>query len=375
MALPLICLLAAFPVHRLPGIDLGDEGHHATWLYTLAREWRETPFEIHWITCTKQVSRSMELEAWGQHFHLIPRWKLSVEALTAFSSERRRIAGLLKILQPDLVHGWGTEEGYGYAATDWPGKHLRSMQGLLQVYCSATPQPWLLRLQALHEKRVLRRAKHLTVESPWGREHLVSLAPDARIELLEYGVDPECFEIRRSPSERPLALFVGTLSRLKGADVLLQAFEDPRLRTIDLVLLGEGPLRKVAAQSPPNVKFMGHVSPAEVRRWMAEAWYLIHPARADTSPNCVKEACVIGLPVLTTQEGGQTQYVEEGRNGGYFPSGSVEGLVQLVLEYFLPERRVDVAPIENSERLSPTATCRQLERLIQSVLGGGSVNF
>jgi glycosyltransferase involved in cell wall biosynthesis len=64
---------------------------------------------------------------------------------------------------------------------------------------------------------------------------------------------------------------------------------------------------------------------------MAKAWCLVHPTRADTSPNCVKEARVIGLPVVTTTEGGQTQYVEHGKSGFIHQPGDVEGLIQGVL--------------------------------------------
>lgn len=369
MVVPRICLLASFPIHRLQRASVQAPGHHATWLYPLAREWESSrAFEIHWITCTKAVSRPETFSEWGQTFHLLPRWKLSAEVITAFASERLRIANCLGKLQPDLVHAWGTEEGYGYAAIDWDGKHLLSMQGLLQVYCNAAPQPHLLRLQAYHEKMVLRRVRHLTVESPWGREHLARLAPHASVDLLEYGVEPVCFNVVRQPSKRPFALFVGTLNRLKGFDILLEAFSDPRMRHIELVVLGDGPLRAQAVRCPRNIKFMGHVAPEKVRELMAKAWCLVHPTRADTSPNCVKEACAIGLPVLTTPEGGQTQYVHEGLNGAYFPAGSVEDLIDAVLKWFVPEGRTVGSLVGRLHQLTPSATRIRLEEIIKTIL-------
>ena len=48
---------------------------------------------------------------------------------------------------------------------------------------------------------------------------------------------------------------------------------------------------------------------------MEKAWCLVLPTRADTSPNVVKEARVMGLPVITTPYGGQSDYIEDGRNG------------------------------------------------------------
>jgi glycosyltransferase involved in cell wall biosynthesis len=87
---------------------------------------------------------------------------------------------------------------------------------------------------------------------------------------------------------------------------------------------------------------------------MAKAWCLVHPTRADTSPNCVKEARVIGLPVVTTPNGGQTQYVQHGESGFIHAVGDVEGLIQGVL--------AAAADRETSLRMGATdqETCRQL---------------
>jgi len=367
-----IAFLADFPVHTLSSCKNPPPGHHATWLPPLARELQAhtTGNDFHWITLTKEVSKPTTRHAWNQTFHLLPRWKLALEMLTGFHRERRLIARLLESLKPDLVHAWGTEQGYGYAANDFQGPSILSLQGILQSYCKAAAMPWLTRLQATHEARVLRHAEHLTVESPWGKSQIQPLAPHATIDLLEYGAHPACFEIQRHPSPlspassstihhlsssdsstfrplnreaspspfplsafppTPLALFVGSLSFLKGVDTLLAAFADPRLRHVDLLVLGSGDPALTRGNLAPNIHLLGHRPPAEVRQWMARAWCLVHPTRADTSPNCVKEARVIGLPVVTTPNGGQTQYVQHGKSGFIHPAGDVEGLIQGVL--------------------------------------------
>jgi glycosyltransferase involved in cell wall biosynthesis len=286
--------------------------------------------DIHWLVCTKEVSRRQEVAAWNQTFHLIPRWKLSAEILSAYQRERHLLASVLRSLKPALVHGWGMEEGYALAATDWSGRHQVSVQGVLTECCRVARQPILTRIQAFHERRALRRATDLTVESEWGRERLRQLAPQARIRQVEYGVNPECFDVTRNPAELPLALFVGTLSRAKGVDTLLKAFSDPRLHHVDLVLLGDG--GDIASGNlPPNVRAMGRRPHGEVFDWMSKAWVLVHPTLADTSPNAVKEARVIGLPVVTTKNGGQTRYVEDGLSGVMHPAGDVEALIAGVL--------------------------------------------
>jgi glycosyltransferase involved in cell wall biosynthesis len=366
-----IAILADFPVHRLRGYEDCAAGHHATWLPPLAKELEThaSEFEFHWIICSKEVAKPTKIHAWGQTFHLLPRRKLSLEILTAFLRERRQISNLLSSLKPDLVHAWGTEQGYALAANDSPFPSLISMQGLLQTYCAAARMPFFTRVQALNERRVLRHATHLTVESPWGRDQLKSLAAHSTIDLLEYGVDPACYDITRSPAKNPLAIFVGSLTRLKGIDSLFAAFADDRLRHIDLVVLGAVHPKLCRRPLTPNIRLLGHRPSTDVRDWMSKAWCLVHPTRADTSPNCVKEARVIGLPVITTPNGGQTQYVEHGKSGFIHAVGDVEGLIRGVLSVTANREtnlNMGASGHENCRKLlHPNRTARQLIEIYQ----------
>jgi glycosyltransferase involved in cell wall biosynthesis len=384
-----IALLADFPVHTLPGYGDRQPGHHATWLPPLARELesRASDLDLHWITCTKEVESHTTLKAWNQTFHLLPRHKLSIEILTAFIRERSLIARVLQEIRPDIVHAWGTEQGYAYAANGFSGTSLISLQGILQICCKAATMPWLTRLQAFHESRVLCHAKHLTVESPWGKSQLSSLAPQAHIDLLEYGVDPACFEKHRagnweprsarqetnSPdaSSGPVALFVGSISLLKGADTLLTAFADPRLQHVQLLVLGRGDSKLENLKHSSNIQFLGHRPPSEVHEWMAKASCMVHPTRADTSPNCVKEARVIGLPVITTPNGGQTQYVEHGKSGFIHAAGDIEGLIQGVLTVIASkETSINMGKHGQAEcraALTPATTAKRLLEIYQQL--------
>jgi glycosyltransferase involved in cell wall biosynthesis len=326
-----IAILADFPVKRLPGFEGGPTGYHATWLPPLAEGLEKISHghEIHWICCTKEVTRKTEIKAWGQTFHLLPRKKLSVEILTRFIRERRMIGKCLASLKPDLVHAWGTEQGYALAAADYPARKLLSIQGMLQLLCERERQPWLMRVQARSEKHVLGAFDQITVESDWAAERIKEYAPHARLDKFTYGVAPAWLEVERTPEARPLVVFAGTLSRSKGVDTLLQAFRDSRLHQVRLVLLGDGPLR---GESSEQISFAGHVPPEMARLWMSRAWALVHPTRADVCPNCVKEARVAGLPVVTTPEGGQVEWVTNGGSGILHEAGDVEGLILAILK-------------------------------------------
>lgn len=328
-----IALLADFPVHALPGFEQAPVGHHATWLLPLSKELESASgnYDFHWITCTKAVTRPRTIRFREQTFHLLPRGRLSLEILSRFARERKAIAKTLGEIQPDLVHAWGTEQGYAFAANDFPGDSIISVQGILQTICKAAKMPVLTRIQARHEAAVLSSAKHLTVESEWGEKQLRDLAPHAEIHRLQYGIAADYFQVEREPTEKPLAIFVGTLSHLKGIDTLLDAFSDERLCHIDLAVIGGGASEFSERSLPENISFLGHLPATEVRAWMAKAWCLVHPSRADTSPNVVKEARVVGLPVVTTSNGGQTEYVTDGHSGVIHPANDPEALIQGIL--------------------------------------------
>jgi glycosyltransferase involved in cell wall biosynthesis len=370
-----VVLAADFPVHCLPGFEDRPVGHHATWLDPLSRELADHPdFDIHWITFTKETRSRREIRHLGQTFHLLPRGRLSVEILTRFRGERKQIAALSRRLQPDLFHGWGTEQGYALAANDFGKASLISLQGILSAYCEACHLPLLARIQARTEKSVLARATALTVESPWGAEHLKKLAPQARIHLLEYGADPVCFELHRAPDPEPRAIFVGSFNLLKGGNTLLQAFLDPRLAGVKLDIYGIADPSLVPAQVPSHIRFHGHRPRHEVLQAMAQAWCLVHPTRADTSPNAVKEARVIGLPVVTTSAGGPTQYVKHGESGFIHAAGDAEAIIQAILQLTaspeISQRRGTHDQEHCRQLLDPARTVENLIQIYRGMVDG-----
>ena len=248
--------------------------------------------------------------------------------MTGYWADRRKISRVLRQIKPDLIHAWGSEGGYGLVLLDHPGtSRILSMQGILSYLCTLTKQRMLMRLQAAQETRVLRRVKEITCESEWGIEKAESFAPHAKFHHIEYGVNPQYLDVERNPSQEKLAIYVGGFSALKGSDTLMAAFRDPRLQGVSLKVLGVTEEAAGIVDVPANVQFLGRLPVDQVKQWMAKSWCLVHPTLADTSPNCVKEARVVGLPVVTTPEGGQTQYVKHGKSGWLHQPGDVDGLI------------------------------------------------
>jgi glycosyltransferase involved in cell wall biosynthesis len=328
-----VAALAAFPLHALKvfGEEYRPKGHYATWLPQIAEAWEgQTEVEIHWIVMTDQVRERKDVCQWGQMFHVLPTSQRG-RATTLFRADLKAIHAVLDEIQADLVHGWGTEDVYGLAAVLSGRPNIVSMQGILSYYVLKNRMPARNYLQALLELFILWKAVRVTAESEWGRNVVMKRNPFAKVELVEYGVKQVFFQTKWQPEENnPFALFVGGISPRKGIQDLVRAFRSASLSSYQLVVIGgsEGEWSvKLQKSAPPNIRWLGRKTAAETAQYMSKAWCLVLPTRADTSPNVVKEARVIGLPLITTRHGGQASYVTDGEDGYFVECGDANGLV------------------------------------------------
>jgi glycosyltransferase involved in cell wall biosynthesis len=324
-----VAILANFPLHVIPSFGAGKPaaGHYATWLPPLAEaNSEEDGIERVWITLSEDITERREITFCNQTFIVLPARKKG-RASSLFKEDRAAIARTLRQINPDLVHGWGTEDVYALAAATSGFPFVISMQGILTHYILHSRTDARTLFQALLEFFILRRTKALTCETRWAKSILRRRAPGAEITCIEYGAHSDFFNASWQPDpERPVVLFVGSLVARKGIQDALKAFQSPRLKESELWVAGNGPLEDKEG-TPPNVKWLGRLDRSQLITKMAKAWCLVLPTRADTSPNVVKEARVMGLPVITTPCGGQSDYIEDGRNGFIVEPGDIPRLI------------------------------------------------
>ena len=329
-----VAMLCNFPLHTLKNSPIRFlKGQHATsWLVDLPEAFSKIQgLEMHWITLSDQVEKEMTFSADGALFHVVPTSKQG-RAASFFVQDRRRIKECLNKVRPDVVHGWGTEDVYALAAVTSGYPHLISMQGILSALILKSWMHPREYFQALLEIWCLRKAQLVTTESNWGAAVVRRRRGNKPMEVVEYGVQKTFFSTQWKPAaENNFTIFVGSIRAGKGIQDLIEAFRSPALSSSELVVIGgvHGEwAEKLQKTAPPNIRWLGRKSAEETAQYMAKAWCLALPTRADTSPNVVKEARVIGLPVITTRNGGQASYVQDGEDGYFVESGDVKGLVQ-----------------------------------------------
>jgi glycosyltransferase involved in cell wall biosynthesis len=126
--------------------------------------------------------------------------------------------------------------------------------------------------------------------------------------------------VSASPNPRPYFLSVGRLTRIKGLDSVIPAFK--RIPDTDLLIIGDGEemaaLQALAADLP-NVKFLGRIGNADLRRYYEHAVAAIMPSSGyETFGIVLIEAFRYRTPVIARRIGPFPEIVDEAQGGLLF---------------------------------------------------------
>ncbi len=153
--------------------------------------------------------------------------------------------------------------------------------------------------------------------------------PSEKLVTIVLGADIELFS--QKPSRVSTSsfnyLFVGNLTREKGVDLLLAAFEsiDVPGKTLTLVGAKYGRLPDSINRSR-NVRWAGYLSPEALRDEYQRADVFVLPSRLDGFGMVVAEAMATGTPVIVSSAVGAKDLVRDGETGWVFESESVAAL-------------------------------------------------
>jgi glycosyltransferase involved in cell wall biosynthesis len=171
-------------------------------------------------------------------------------------------------------------------------------------------------------------------------------------------------------------IFVGTLVRRKGLDVLLEALEVDDLRDVPLDVVGEGPERaslEVRARTL-DVSFHGDAEPERVRELYQRAATMVVPSRADPWGVVLNEGMAAGcVPVASTAAGATADLVDDGVTGFAVPPDD-PGALRSALRTLLADRekraQMGEAARTRSQANSPEACARGLLESVEVGLAG-----
>lgn len=155
-----------------------------------------------------------------------------------------------------------------------------------------------------------------------------------RMRIVHCGIDPDLYGRDETSEGAGRIAFVGRLTAVKGAVLLLDAFA--RLRGTHpgatLTLVGDGPDRaQLEARTDKlglrdAVQFTGYLGQAEVAGILARADMLVLPSFAEGVPVVLMEAMASNIPVIASRVAGVQELVEDGVSGFAIPPGDLDML-------------------------------------------------
>ena len=313
------------------------------------------------------------------HWHCfrLKRWEPLFLRLRFYWS----IRAFVKILKPDVVHGWGGESGCGLLATYCSPYAVVSVQGLLRMYC-ANAKRWKIKIPECGGsvsswfRRVLEgwtyvRTHRLLVESETAAESLRAL----------YGLESEVVPhpLRSAFINHGTHgihgkgigfLFVGQMTARKGAMDALMAFSELEDKFARLVMVGSGDQDGeiddfIAGHGLGNrVRRIKSCSADELRSLMAEASAIVVSSYGDTGPTVLKEALSQGLCPICYDNTGAAELVGRYTFGEVCPTRSVKDLATAMKRICCDPPQRDKMVAENVQRdLSHDAAWSALRRV------------
>lgn len=364
----------------------GDYGtpapHFGTAPEALLQGFREMQekVEVHIISVTRQRMASPAKIAPNIHFHqpVVPSWAMG---RSLFAGAVYAIRKVIREIEPDIVHGQGTERECALAAVFSGYPNVLTLHGNMRVHAKRGEnkgKPYY-RLAAFLEGIALRKSDGVVSISTYTDGLVKPLAK--RSWLLPNAADSRYFEATHKPTQPPTILFVGGLDERKNPVGFIKACAPLFEGTVwKFRLCGTGAkgspylseLEALAAQHP-WIDLAGWKSREELLTEMERASLLVLPTFEDNCPMVVLEAMAVGLPVIASRVGGIPDLITDGETGLMFnplnPSSMRGATERILTDAGLRNRLGEAAKREARERFHPEVIARAHLDIYREVLG------
>lgn len=238
---------------------------------------------------------------------------------------------------------------------------------------------------------LIRRADQISVSNPSYIHTSPFLSPVAdKCRVIPYGIDLNEFaatpavqqaaaEIRQRYAPKPLLLFVGRLRHYKGLNVLIDAM--PYINDAHLLVIGEGMMeaewRNQAATMGLNdrITFLGDLSDAEKLPMLYAADLFVLPStnRAEAFGIVLIEAMACGLPLISTELGTGTSFVNQHEQTGLVvppndPAAMASAINTLLADETLRRRMSEAALARAQNEFNVDKMAARMRELYEDVL-------
>jgi glycosyltransferase involved in cell wall biosynthesis len=337
--------------------------------------------EIHVVSCLKQPVAFPPKLAPNVFYHGIhltsQRWVRTLYSACVRATRRK-----LREIQPEVVHGQGTERDCALSAVLSGFPNLITLHGYMRGIARTIRAPLFsfLTVQSMLESWILPRTGGVICLSNYARRMVEGRA--ARTWVLPNAVNESFFDAQREPQAERDILCIGVISPLKNQNSLIRALDPIAARQqFRLVFLGVGEPGnpyfeefKTLVAERAWCAYEGFKKPDEVKNYLRRGWLLVTVSREENCPMVILEAMAVGLPIAGSRVGGIPDLIEEGVTGLMFDPDNLDSIRNTLLKLLeQPAYAAQLAAAGSQrarERHHPTAIARQHFEIYRELKSG-----
>jgi len=260
-----------------------------------------------------------------------PYFNKRLAILKAKGLKRKLSAGNFDIIvspnSPDLI---------AFLETSLPIVYIRDCT--FQLFINYYPTFSNLNEKALSEgseieRRAIENAWRVVYSSEWAAKSAVNFygADAGKVSIINFGAnlpEQQRFLTARPDDSVCHLIFIGIDWKRKGGEIAFKTFQKLKSYGIKCRLTVVGCDANIDDREDVEiVPYLDKTNPVELRRLIdiySKSHFLLLPTVADCTPIVFSEAAAFGIPVLTTDTGGNASVIRDGVNGFIFRAGSSE---------------------------------------------------
>ena len=323
---------------------------------------KRSEIELHIISPHRWISGIREFEdknvsyhffnpgipLYGRHWPRFFRWDL----YSCFHSNRKRIKKIAELINPDIIHWHGAENGYFTSSffdlmNRYP--HLVTIQGFISlgIFNISNLKKRVnyadKKLLSI-EKRILAKAKNFGVRDQAMKNEILKYNPDATFFWHEYFINiPDNINAFIVSKEKTYdIIFFTRVVKSKGIEDLIIATGVIKrsLPNIKLAILGSSDakyvkfLKHLASENNclENIEFKGFIPRQDdIYKILSKSRVFVLPSYVGDVPGGMIESMVRKIPVVTYSTGGIPEVNLKNHNVEQVEQGDINGLASKIL--------------------------------------------
>ena len=207
--------------------------------------------------------------------------------------------------------------------------------------------------------------------SDYSKETLINNGiEEEKVYVNNLGFDPSLFKPKMNYRDNGKfkILFVGQISVRKGIKLLIQAFNQLKLKNAELILIGglaDG--KSLIDKNNSKIKYVSYCTHQELVTHYQDADIFVLPSYTDSWGMVVIEAMACGLPVIVSENTGSKEAIVDNRSGFIIKVGDVKALEEKLL-YFYNNRDITKPFGVKSHKLAEKYTWEDYEKRVKDII-------